>query len=50
MNAIISQELCCLMSDVSDLGRWREFLPTMDMVVNSLPNRSIEYNPFYLMY
>ena len=38
------------MSDVPDLSRWREFLPTVEMVVNSLPNRSTGYSPFYLMY
>ena len=38
------------MSVVLDLGRWKEFLPTMEMVVNPLPNRSTGYNPFYLMY
>ena len=42
--------LCCLMSDVPNLGRWREYLPTMEVVVNSLPNRSIGYSPFSLMY
>ena len=50
MNAIISQTLCCLMSNVPDLGRWKEFLPIVEMVVNSLPNRSTSYSPFYLMY
>ena len=50
MNAIISQALCCLMSDVANLGRWKEYLPTMEMVVNSLPNRNTRYSPFYLMY
>ena len=38
------------MSDILDLGRWKEFLPTVEMVVNSLPNRSTGYSPFYLMY
>ena len=47
MKAIISQMLCGPMSDVSDLGQ--EFLPTMEMVVKSLPNRSSGHSPFYLM-
>ena len=47
---MISQMLCCLMSDVLDLGRWWEYLPTVEMVVNSLPNRITGYNPYYLMY
>ena len=50
MNAIISQTLCCFMIDISDLGRWKEYLPTVVMIVNSLPNRSMGYSPFYLMY
>ena len=50
MNAIVSQTLRCLMSDVPDLTRWREFLPTVEMVINSLPNRSTGYSPFYLVY
>ena len=50
MNAVVSQTLCCLMTDVSDLNRWKDFLPTVEMVVNSLPNRSTGYSPFFLMY
>ena len=50
MNAIISQTLRCLMSDIPDLGRWKEFLLTVEMVVNSLPNKSTGYSPLYLMY
>ena len=50
MNAVVSQTLRCLMSDVSDLTKWTEHLPTVEMVVNSLPNRSTGYSPFYLMY
>ena len=38
------------MSDIPDMGRWKEFLPTVEMVVNSLPNMSTSYSPFYLMY
>ena len=38
------------MSDVPNLTRWTEFLPTVEMVINSLPNRSTGYSPFYLVY
>ena len=38
------------MIDVIDLNRRREFLPTVEMVVNLFPNRSTGYSPFYLMY
>ena len=50
MNAIISQTLHCLMIDVTDLGRWKEYLPTVEMVINSLPNKSMGFSPFYLIY
>ena len=50
MNVISLQTLCCLMSDVRNLDGWQEFIPTMEMVVNSLLNRSTRYNPFPLMY
>ena len=50
MNAVISQTIRCLMTDVADLGKWKEYLPTVEMVINSLPNRSTGYSPFYLMY
>ena len=50
MNAVVSQMLRCIMSDISDLSRWKEYIPTVEMAVNSLPNRSTGYSPFYLMY
>ena len=50
MNAIVSQALRCLMTDVTDLTRWKDYLPTDAMVINSLPNRSTGYSPFFLMY
>ena len=50
MNAVVSQTLRCLMKNVTDLSRWKDFLPTVEMVVNSLPNRSTGYSPFFLMY
>ena len=50
MNAVVSQTLHCLLIDVADLTRWKDFLPTVEMVINSLPNRSTRYSPFFLMY
>ena len=50
MNAVVSQTLCCLMTDATDLHRWTDYLPTVEMVVNSLPNRSTGYSPFFFMY
>ena len=50
MNAVVSQTLHCLMTNVADLSRWTDSLSTVEMVVNSLLNRSIGYSPFFLMY
>ena len=50
MHAIVSQNPRCLMSDVPDLYRWTDLLPTVEMVINSLPTRSTGYSPFFLMY
>ena len=50
MNAVVSQTLRCLMTDVTDLSKWKDFLPTVKMVVNSLPNRNTGYSSFFLMY
>ena len=38
------------MTDVTNLGRWKEYLPTVEMVINSLPSRSTGYSPFFIMY
>lgn len=46
MNAIISQELYCLMSDVPDLDRWKEFFSTSGMRINSFPNRVYRCSAF----
>ena len=33
MNAVVSQTLRCLMTDVADLTRWKDYLPTVEMVI-----------------
>ena len=38
------------MTDVAYLTMWKDYLPTVEMVINSLPNRSTGYSPFFLMY
>ena len=50
MNAVVSQTLHCLITNVVDVSKWKDFLPTVEMVVNLLPNRSTGYSPFFLMY
>ena len=50
MNSIESQTLRCLLSEMNNIGNWRMMLATIELVINSLPNRSSGYSPFYLMY
>ena len=38
------------MIDIVDLGRWKEYQPTIEMVINSLPCRNNGYSSFFLMY
>ena len=49
MNAVVGQMLrCTIHSDKS--GNWDLMLPTIEMTINSLPNSSTGYSPFFLNY
>ena len=50
MNAVVSQTLRCLLHETNDLKKWEILLPTVEMVINSLPNSSTGFSPFYLNY
>ncbi|MCV6576391.1 MAG: hypothetical protein OIF58_11700, partial [Cohaesibacter sp.] len=50
MNAVVSQTLRCLLHEMNDLKQWEIVLPTVEMVINSLPNSSTGFSPFYLNY
>ena len=50
MNSRVSQPLWSLMSAIPYLGRWKDFLPMVEIVINLLRNRSTRYSYFYLMY
>ena len=50
MNAVVSQTLCCLIHDTKNVKRWEILLPTVEMVINSLPNQSTEFSLFFLNY
>ena len=50
MNAVVSQTLQCLLHETNELKQWEIIFPTVEMVVNSLPNSSTGFSPFYLNY
>ena len=50
MNSVVGQTLRCLVHGLRKETNWRQILPTVEMSINSLPNRSTGYSPFYLNY
>ena len=50
MNAVVGQTLRCLIHDSNELTKWDSLLPTVELVVNSLPNSSTGFSPFFLNY
>ena len=50
MNAVVSQTLRCLIHQMNEMKQWEILLPTVELVINSLPNSSTGFSPFYLNY
>ena len=50
MNSVVSQTLRCLIHSLENERDWQRILPTVENSINSLPNRSTGYSPFYLNY
>ena len=50
MNAVVSQTLRCLIHDTRNVKRWEILLPTVEMEINSSPNQSTGFGPFFLNY
>ena len=50
MNAVVSQTLRCLIHNSNEMKTWEILLPTVELVINSLPNSSTGFSPFYLNY
>ena len=50
MNVMIGQMLRCTIHELNEARDWDSLLPTRELVVNSLPNRSTRYSPFFLYY
>ena len=50
MNSVVSQTIRCLLHDRGNPKDWEKMLPTVELVINSLPNQITGFSPFYLNY
>ena len=50
MNAVVGQTLRCLIHETNDIKKWENLLPTVELAINSLPNSSTGFTPFFLNY
>ena len=50
MNAVVSQTLRCLIHDTKNVKSWEILSPTVEITINSSPNQSTGFNPFFLNY
>ena len=50
MNAVVSQMLRYLIHNTKSVRDWEMLLATVEMVINSLPNQSTGFSPFFLNY
>ena len=50
INSVVSQTIRCLLHDKGNPKDWEKMLPTVELVINSLPNQSTGFSPFYLNY
>ena len=50
MNVVVSQTLRSLIHDTKNVKKWEILLPTVEMVINSSPNKSTGFSPFFLNY
>ena len=47
MNSVIEQCMSCIIDESGNMHHWRK-LSTVELVINSLPNKSAGFSPFYL--
>ena len=50
MNSVVSQSLRCLIHSLENEKNWRQILLTIEMSINSLPNRATGFSPFFMNY
>ena len=50
MNSVIEQCMRCMIHESGSINEWEKIISTMELVINSLSNKSIGFSPFYLNY
>lgn len=50
MNSQVIQMIRCLIHDIGNPKDWEKFLPTVELVINLLPNQSTSFSPLFLNY
>ena len=50
MNSVVGQVMQCTLAHINDINNWLDVLPTVELAINSLPDRNIGYSPFFLNY
>ena len=50
MNTVVGKVLRCTLAQMNDVQNWLEVLPTIEVAIKYLPNRSTGYSPFFLNY
>ena len=50
MNSVVIQTVRCLLHDRGNRKDWGKTLPTIELVINLLPNQSTGFSPFYWNY
>ena len=50
MNSVIEQCMRCTIHESGNINEWEKILSTVELIINSLPNKSTGFSPFYLNY
>ena len=50
MNSVIEQCMACIIHESGNINEWEKILSTVELVINSLPNKRTGFSPFYLNY
>ena len=50
MNSVIEQCMRCTIHESGNINDWEKILSTVELAINSLPNKSTGFSPFYLNY
>ena len=50
INVVIVQILRCKLMQMNEIKNWVKIFPTVELVINSLPNKGRGYSPFFLNY